>query len=103
MLKSLINQIRLTWRLMRDPRVPFWAKAIPILPFIYLISPLDIIPDILPIIGQLDDLTLIIAGMRAFEAATPDYIVQEHRTAIENGERGANDVIEGQARPVNRK
>jgi uncharacterized membrane protein YkvA (DUF1232 family) len=93
MLKSLIHQIKLTWRLLRDPRVPVWAKAIPFLPLVYVLSPLDFLPDVIPVIGQLDDLTIMILGMRMFEVVVPDYIRQEHRDAIARGERPV-EVIE---------
>ncbi|MCL4246774.1 MAG: DUF1232 domain-containing protein [Anaerolineae bacterium] len=97
MIKGLIHQIRLTYRLLRDPRVPLWVKAIPFLPLVYLLSPIDILPDFIPVIGQLDDLTLIVAGMRLFEAMTPEYIAHEHRQAIEGAERPL-DVVESTAR-----
>ncbi|MCA9903008.1 MAG: DUF1232 domain-containing protein [Anaerolineae bacterium] len=97
MIKGLIHQIRLTYRLLRDPRVPLWVKAIPFLPLIYLVSPIDILPDFIPVIGQLDDLTLIVAGMRLFEAMAPEYIAHEHRQAIEGSERPL-EVVESTAR-----
>jgi uncharacterized membrane protein YkvA (DUF1232 family) len=98
MFKAFILQVRLTWRLLRDPRVPLWAKAIPMLPLVYVVSPIDVIPDIIPILGQLDDLTLIIAGMRAFEALVPEDIVLEHKRALE---QSGNDVIEGRGEHIN--
>ncbi|MCC6614645.1 MAG: DUF1232 domain-containing protein [Anaerolineae bacterium] len=99
MIKGLIHQVRLTYRLLRDPRVPFWAKVIPFLPLVYLLSPIDFVPDFIPVLGQLDDLTLLIAGMRLFEAMIPDYIAQEHRMAIEGGERPL-EVVDSTAHEV---
>ncbi|MBE0691239.1 MAG: DUF1232 domain-containing protein [Anaerolineae bacterium] len=84
---------------MRDPRVPLWIKAIPLLPLIYLLSPIDILPDFIPVLGQLDDLTLMIAGMRLFEAMTPDYIAHEHRQAIEGAENPL-EVVDSTAHQV---
>lgn len=82
MIRAVIEQIMLTWRLIRDPRVPLWSKVIPLLGFAYVISPLDLIPDVLIGLGQLDDLGIILGTMRLFEAVTPDYIVAEHRKEI---------------------
>jgi uncharacterized membrane protein YkvA (DUF1232 family) len=45
----------------RNPKTPAAATWLPILALVYLISPLDIIPDIVPFLGQLDDIGVIIA------------------------------------------
>ena len=82
MIRGIIDQVLLTFRLLFDKRVPLWAKLIGIAPFIYLISPLDFIPDVILGLGQLDDLGIILAGMRLFEGVVTDYIVQEHREAL---------------------
>jgi uncharacterized membrane protein YkvA (DUF1232 family) len=87
MFRSLLDQGLLTWRMLLDKRVPFWAKLVAIAPFIYVISPIDFIPDVLVGLGQLDDIGIILAGMRLFEAVVPDYIVQEHRAAIARRDR----------------
>ncbi|MBL8120644.1 MAG: DUF1232 domain-containing protein, partial [Anaerolineae bacterium] len=68
MLRAVMDQIRLTWRLLRDPRVPMITKLIPFLGLVYVVSPIDIIPDLIIGLGQLDDLGIILAGMRLFEA-----------------------------------
>ncbi|MCB9450802.1 MAG: DUF1232 domain-containing protein [Anaerolineaceae bacterium] len=83
MLKGFVNQILLTWRLLRDPRVPLWTKSIAFLGVIYILSPLDFIPDVFLIIGQLDDLGILLGGMRLFEALSPPYVVEEHRMALQ--------------------
>jgi uncharacterized membrane protein YkvA (DUF1232 family) len=70
-----------------DKRVPLWAKLIAIAPIVYVLSPLDFIPDVILGLGQLDDLGIMLAGMRLFEAVVPDYIVQEHREAMNRKDR----------------
>lgn len=45
--------------LARDPRTPRLSKALPWLALLYAIMPLDVLPDFLPFIGQLDDLTIV--------------------------------------------
>lgn len=82
MLRAIIDQIRLTWHLLRDPRVPLWTKIIPVVGVLYVLSPIDIIPDVLIGLGQLDDLAIVLGGMRLFAAAVPEYIVEEHRAEI---------------------
>ncbi len=82
MFRAIIDQILVTWRLIRDPRVPLWTKAIPVLGIAYVLSPIDLIPDVLIGIGQLDDLGIILGAMRLFESLAPGYVVDEHRKAI---------------------
>ena len=59
MLRAFVDQIRLTWALLRDPRVPLWAKAIPAIGILYVLSPLDFIPDWVPVVGMLDDVAVL--------------------------------------------
>src|SRR4051812_521015 len=82
MLRAFIDQIRLTWALFRDPRVPIWAKAIPVIGILYVLSPLDFIPDVIIGLGQLDDLAIVIGGMRLFAAGFSHGIVEQHRAEI---------------------
>lgn len=77
MLNDLISQIRLTYRLLRDERVSINTKLIPALVLIYVVSPLDLIP-----FFPIDDLAIILAGMKLFEYMVPDPIVAEHRAAL---------------------
>lgn len=76
-LNDLITQSRLTWRLLRDPRVAVPLKLIPAAVIVYIISPLDLLP-FLP----LDDIAVLVFGVRAFQSLVPDYIVHEHRAAL---------------------
>lgn len=93
MIKAVVDQIGLTWKLLFDKRVPVWMKAVALAPLIYVFSPIDIIPDFILGLGQLDDLGIILAGMRLFESIVPADIVQEHRAAL--GQRLSEDTIEG--------
>lgn len=82
MIRSILEQVELTWRLLNDPRVPLMTKAIPIGALLYVLSPFDIIPDFLIGIGQLDDVGVLFAAMRLFEAASPEAVVSEYKTSI---------------------
>jgi uncharacterized membrane protein YkvA (DUF1232 family) len=90
MIQGLLNQVQLTWRLMFDPRVPAWQKAIVIIPILYVVSPFDFLPDFILGLGQLDDLTLIFAAMRLFESVVPEYIVQEYRGGMTTRQEHTN-------------
>jgi uncharacterized membrane protein YkvA (DUF1232 family) len=94
MIRGLVEQIFLSFRLMVDPRVPILAKLIALIPIVYVISPIDILPDFIPVLGQLDDISVILLGMRLFESLVPGEIVSQHRAEI--SARGAKslDVIE---------
>lgn len=79
MIRGVIDQFQLTLALMRDPRVPVWTKAIPVLAVLYIVSPVDFMPDFLPGLGQLDDLGIALGAMRLFESLSPDAVVRSHR------------------------
>ena len=70
-------KLRLAKTLLSDKRVPWYAKAIIPALVLYLAMPLDIIPDFIPVIGQLDD--LLIAGLAgwAFLKLCPQDVVAE--------------------------
>ena len=54
------------WPLMRDPKIPFWAKAaIPAVAAAYVMSPIDLIPDFLLGVGQMDDIGVILLAATA--------------------------------------
>lgn len=94
MIRAIIDQVWLTWKLLFDKRVPYWMKAVALLPLIYVLSPIDLIPDFILGLGQLDDLGMVLAGMRLFEALVPETIVQEHRAAI-RASSGSPNLVEG--------
>jgi uncharacterized membrane protein YkvA (DUF1232 family) len=49
------KELLLVWALLRDGRTPLAAKAVALLAVLYVISPVDLVPDVLPILGWLDD------------------------------------------------
>jgi len=79
LLSELIKNLKLVWRLLRDHRVSPWLKAvIPATVAAYLLSPVDLAPDIFPILGQLDDLVIALLGIKLFIDLCPPTIVEEH-------------------------
>jgi uncharacterized membrane protein YkvA (DUF1232 family) len=84
-LADVIRNLRLTWNLIRDRRVPLWLKGIPFLALVYILWPVDLVADILPGLGQLDDLTVILLGLMAFVALCPADLVRQHRQRMAMG------------------
>jgi uncharacterized membrane protein YkvA (DUF1232 family) len=82
-MKDILDNGRLAWRLIRDERVPIWVRiGIPLVMVIYLIVPIDLIPDFIVGPGQLDDLAVILFGMNLIVRLAPAYVVDEHRRAL---------------------
>ena len=67
----------------RDPRVPWYAKALAIAIAGYALSPIDLIPDFIPIIGYLDDLIVVPLGIALVVRLIPPNIMAEHRALAE--------------------
>ena len=76
----------------RDPRVPWYAKALALVVVGYALSPIDLIPDFIPVLGYLDDVILVPAGIWLVIRLIPPHVMAEHR------ERAAA----AQNRPVSR-
>jgi uncharacterized membrane protein YkvA (DUF1232 family) len=86
---ALFGELRLAWRLMREPRVPSFAKAVPVLAMVYVLSPLDFIPDVLPVLGQVDDLGILILAVKTFLRLCPQAVTAFHTAAMTSGRRYA--------------
>ena len=65
----------------RDPRVPWYAKLLAGCVAAYALSPIDLIPDFIPVLGYLDDLVILPLGILAVVALVPPAIMTEHRAA----------------------
>jgi len=74
---------RLALRLLRDSRVPLAAKVVFGATVLYMLSPLDIVPDWIPVLGQADDLVVLMAGLNLFLRACPTWLVEEHEEALD--------------------
>jgi len=73
---------RLVWALLRDRRVPLQQKLILVAVAGYLVFPIDLIPDFIPVLGQLDDLAVVLLGLDFFIRSAPPDIVDEHLAKI---------------------
>ena len=80
--KKMPTYARLIWGLARDPRVPLRQKAVLGAIAAYLAFPIDIIPDFIPVIGELDDLVVVLFGLDWFLRNAPADVVDEHLARI---------------------
>ena len=67
----------------RDPRVPWYAKALAAAVVAYAFSPIDLIPDFIPVVGYLDELVLVPLGVLAVRAMIPAAVLAECRERAE--------------------
>ena len=84
---SLAHRIRTeahaVWLAARDPRTPLYAKLFGLLIAAYALSPIDLIPDFIPVLGLVDDVILIPVGVWLFEKMIPADQFAEHRARAE--------------------
>jgi uncharacterized membrane protein YkvA (DUF1232 family) len=78
LIKRLPTYVRLSAAMARDPRVPKAAKASLAIGGIYVVSPIDLIPGLIPIAGQLDDLYVVLTGLQQAMRLSPGPVVEEH-------------------------
>lgn len=79
--KRLRIEAHAAWLAARDPRCPWHARAVGLLVTAYALSPIDLIPDFIPVLGLLDDALLIPLGLWLFVRLLPDGLIEEHRAA----------------------
>lgn len=87
LLRTLLSQMRLAIRLVREPGVPLLTKALPLLAALYLFSPADLVPDVIPLLGQIDDVGVVLISLEVFLRLCPPGAVAFHRAAIAQGRR----------------
>ncbi len=73
----------------RDPRSPWYAKALGMAVVAYALSPIDLIPDFIPVLGWLDDLVIVPLGLLAVRAMIPAEVLAEYR---ERAQRDADSL-----------
>ncbi len=75
----LKSDVGLLQRALRSDRVPWYAKAVGFAVVAYALSPIDLIPDFIPVIGYLDDLILLPAGLWLTLRMVPKEVIAELR------------------------
>ena len=81
--RRLKRDAHAVWLAARDPRTPWYAKALALAVAGYAFSPIDLIPDFIPILGYLDDLILVPAGLWLVLRLIPAEVLADHRAAAE--------------------
>jgi uncharacterized membrane protein YkvA (DUF1232 family) len=84
----LKNELQVLSLAFKHPRTPWYAKACLLLVLGYALSPVDLIPDFIPILGYLDDLILIPLGIRCAIRMIPPDVLAECRQSAQRVEGG---------------
>jgi uncharacterized membrane protein YkvA (DUF1232 family) len=85
--RNVVASVRLAGRLLRDPQVPLGTKALAALPLAYVLSPIDLVPDLILLFGQIDDVIVLLLMLDLFVRQCPPAVVAHHRGAIAAGRR----------------
>src|SRR3974377_2496145 len=92
---NFFNSFRIAWRLLWDNQVPFSATRVPLLTILYILAPIDLIPDFIVGLGQIDDLAILILGVQLFIAVSPKDVVERIRAEIEGRPPGGGWTVSG--------
>jgi uncharacterized membrane protein YkvA (DUF1232 family) len=82
---KLPTYARVVWGILRDPRTPIGLKGMLAAALAYVVFPVDLIPDAIPIIGQADDLTVLLLVLDLFIQNAPPEVRAEHAARARNG------------------
>lgn len=85
--KHLKLEIAVLASAVRDPRTPWPVRALAVFVIAYAVSPIDLIPDFIPVLGLLDELVLVPAGLWLVKRLIPDTVLAEHRARVGTGTR----------------
>jgi uncharacterized membrane protein YkvA (DUF1232 family) len=78
-------KLRLAGALFRDRRIPVAVRFIPPALILYLGMPIDLVPDFIPLLGQLDDVVIVVVGVGLLFRFTRREVLDEHVAALEPG------------------
>jgi len=84
-LSEMVKRARLLWHLLHDERAPLWIKLIPVVILLYILSPIDLIPDPILGLGQLDDIAFILLGLKLLFDLYPAEVMEEQRNPTSKG------------------
>ena len=81
--RAIKRDLTTLWLAARHPGVPWYAKAVAVATVTYALSPIDLIPDFVPVLGYLDDLLIVPAGILLAVRLIPPDILAELRAQAE--------------------
>ena len=94
--KTLKKDIVVVWLVAKDQRTPVWIKILALIIAAYALSPIDLIPDFIPVLGYLDDIIIVPLGLLLVIKLTPKEIIDDCRMrASLLAERPVNRWVEG--------
>lgn len=80
---TLKRDVMTLWFALRHPDTPWYARALATILTAYALSPIDLIPDFIPVLGYLDDLIIVPAGVWLLLKIVPDQVISDSRAAAE--------------------
>lgn len=103
-LPHILRFLRLVWRLSFDKRVPVLLRVLLPVAIIYAVSPIDLVPDRVPILGRFDDLIFIALSLLLLVKLSPKDVVDEHNgvtpTSNRPEDKDPNNVVDGSGRII---
>jgi uncharacterized membrane protein YkvA (DUF1232 family) len=84
--RAIRRDVHALWLAARDPRTPCCAKAFALAIAAYALSPIDLIPDVIPVLGLLDEVLLLPLAIRLAVRLVPPEVMAEHRAAARAAE-----------------
>ena len=104
LLPKALKFARLVWRLTFDKRVSIFLRAVVPLALLYAVSPLDLIPDRVPILGRFDDLFILGLALLILTKGAAPWIVDEHLDRVPSSDRpedkDPDKVVDGSSRLI---
>lgn len=94
--RTIKRDVHAVWLAARDPRTPWFAKVLAVVVAAYAVSPIDLIPDFIPVLGYVDDIIIVPLGILLVVKLIPPEVMNEHReTADEASERPVSRIAAG--------
>lgn len=102
LLGEIFRQIKVVWQLMIDPEVSLWVKLIPPIAVLYVLSPIDLVPDPILGLGQLDDLAVLLIAVKLFTEMSSSHAGRRARgeTTGEAPPYPENEVVDASYRVI---
>jgi uncharacterized membrane protein YkvA (DUF1232 family) len=82
------SELALVWAMLRDPRAPMAAKATALLAVLYVVSPVDFVPDVIPLLGWIDDGVIAVLLLKLATRLLPADVHAALKGGLEQRTRG---------------
>ncbi len=92
--KALKRDVMTLWFALRHPQTPWYARGFAVILTAYALSPIDLIPDFIPVLGYLDDLIIVPAGVWLLLRMVPNQVLVDSRAQADQW------FLRGQEKPV---